>query len=125
MTIGRAERLLHMVNILRSGKGYCASELAHALGVSKRTIYRDVVDLSQQVPIYYDRGYRLLREWHLAGVAFTRDELLSLKRALETDSAPAGPRGPAAKLRAALDKINDQLWERFGDRDATYYGQDI
>ena len=125
MTIGKAERLLHMVNILRSGKGYRASELAQALGVSKRTIYRDVVDLSQQVPIYYDRGYRLLREWHLAGVAFTRDELLSLKRALETDFAPAGPRVFAGKLRAALAKINDQLRERFGDRDATYYGQDV
>jgi len=121
MTIGRAERLLHMVNILRSGKGYHASELAQALGVSKRTIYRDVVDLSQQVPIYYDRGYKLLREWHLAGIAFTRDELLSLKRALERDFFPAGPRDSAGKLRAALDKINDQLLERFGDRDATCY----
>jgi predicted DNA-binding transcriptional regulator YafY len=125
MTIGRAERLLHMVNILRSGKGYSASELAQALGVSERTIYRDVVDLSQQVPIYYDRGYRLLREWHLAGMAFTRDELLSLKLALDRDSTPAGPRCSAGKLRAALAKIDDQLWERFGDRDATYYGQDI
>ena len=27
-------------------------------------------------------------------------------------------------LRAALDKINDQLWERFGDRDAKCYRED-
>ena len=121
MTMKRAERLLHMVNILRSGKGYYASELARALGVSVRTIYRDVVDLSQQVPIYYDRGYRLLRERHLAGMAFTHDELLSLKRALERDFSPAGPRGGAGKLRAALAKIDDQLRERFGDRDAPCY----
>jgi predicted DNA-binding transcriptional regulator YafY len=82
------------------------------------------VDLSQQVPIYYDRGYRLLREWHLAGIAFTRDELLSLKRALERDFSPAGRRGSAGKLRAVLAKIDDQLWERFGDRDATRYRED-
>jgi len=125
MTKRKAERLFRMVNILRSGKGYHASELAEVLGVSKRTIYRDVVDLSQQVPIYYDRGYKLLRERYLADIAFTRDELLSLKCALETAYVPARPGDPAGKLRAALDKINDQLWERFGDNDGKSYRENV
>jgi predicted DNA-binding transcriptional regulator YafY len=121
MTKHRAERLFHMVNILRTGRGYHASELAEVLGVSVRTIYRDVVDISGQVPIYYDRGYRVLREARLANMAFTRDELLSLKRALEAAGLPLCPYHFPGGLQAALNKINDQLSGRFGHRDATGY----
>ena len=124
MTKRQAERLFHMVNILRSGKGYHASELAEVLGVSKRTIYRDVVDLSEQVPIYYDRGYKLLRERHLAEMAFTRGELLSLKRALEAAYFAVRPYDSPGKLQAAVNKINNQLLGRFGDRDGTGYKED-
>lgn len=124
MTKRKAERLFHMVNILRTGKGYHASELAEVLGVSKRTIYRDVVDLSEQVPIYYDRGYKLLRERHLAEMAFTRGELLSLKQALETAYFAVRRYDSPAKLQAALNKINNQLLGRFGDHDGTGYKED-
>jgi|GEM_PF-1901196 predicted DNA-binding transcriptional regulator YafY len=114
----KTERLFHLVNILRSGNGYRVAELARALKVSERTIYRYVVDLSEVVPIYYDKGYRILAEARLANMAFTREELLAVKLAFKTTELLAGSAGLTPAMRAALNKIEDQLSCRFGDSEA-------
>jgi predicted DNA-binding transcriptional regulator YafY len=114
MSVKRAERLFHLTNILRSGPGYSAKELAGLTGVSLRTIYRDVVDLSMLVPVYYDQGYRLLQESFLANLAFTRDELFALRMGMKM--APlADASHLVAAARSALAKIEDQLTFRFAD----------
>ncbi len=113
MTVKRAERLFHLTNILRSGQGYSAGQLAKMSGVSIRTLYRDVVDLSVLVPIYYDKGYRLLDESYHANLAFTRDEMLAIKLGMKM--APLAEASHlAAAARSALGKIEDQLAFRFG-----------
>ncbi len=113
MTTKRAERFFHLIGLLRSGRGYTGAELAKITGVSQRTVYRDVVDLSTIVPIYYDDGYRLLAETYVANLALTRDELLALR--LGAGIRPlADSSHLAAATRSALVKIEDQLARRFG-----------
>jgi predicted DNA-binding transcriptional regulator YafY len=118
MTQTKTERLFHLVNILRSGNGYRVADLARALNVSERTIYRYVVDLSEVIPIYYDKGYRIMAEARLANMAFMREELLAIKLAFKTTELLAGSAGLTPAMRAALNKIEDQLSCRFGDSEA-------
>jgi predicted DNA-binding transcriptional regulator YafY len=113
MTTKRTERLFLLVNLLRSGRGYTAPELAELLGVSPRTIYRDVVDLSSVVSVYYDGGYRLLTEEYVANLSFTRDELLALRLAVQLPPLAQASHLVAA-ARSALAKVDEQLDRRFG-----------
>lgn len=115
MTRKKAERLFCLANILSSRKGYRAAELAETLGVSERTIYRDVVDLSDLVPIYYDHGYRVLREARAADTAFTQRELLAIKLVFKTMELVGGDRFFTPAMRAALNKIETRISRSFGD----------
>jgi predicted DNA-binding transcriptional regulator YafY len=61
----RASRLISLVLLLQAGGTVTAGELAEALEVSERTIYRDILALSAAgVPVYAEQGraggYRLL-----------------------------------------------------------------
>lgn len=60
-------RLLRLVNILRLPAPQTTQALANALGVSERTIYRDIQDLITvaNLPVYHDRGYQMKSEGHL------------------------------------------------------------
>ncbi|MEE9455524.1 MAG: YafY family protein [bacterium] len=117
MSVNRAARLFHLISILRTGRGYTGSELADVAGVSQRTIYRDVVDLSDLVPIYYDEGYRLLSESFLANLTFTREELLALKLGVQMQAVAQGSYLGAA-TNSALAKIEEQLIRRCREPDA-------
>lgn len=113
MTTKRAERFFHLIGILKSGRGYTSAELAKMLGVSQRTIFRDIVDLSSLVSIYYDDGYRLLTETSIANVALTRDELLALRLGVRIPPLRASSH-LAAATRSALVKLDEILERRFG-----------
>ena len=78
-------RLLHVLNLLRGRPGLTADELARECEVSERTIYRYITDLSSaNVPIYFDRGYRLLSGAFLPPLNLTLDDYLVLKTALSS-----------------------------------------
>jgi predicted DNA-binding transcriptional regulator YafY len=110
----KTERLFKLVNILGSGRGFRAAELAGKLGVSIRTIYRDVVELSDLVPIRYDRGYRLMSGASAAGADFTREELMAIRLGVENKAlAVASPY--VAATQAALAKIDKRLSRRFAE----------
>jgi len=109
MTRKKAERLFCLASILSTDKGYRAAELAETLGVSERTIYRDVVDLSDLVPIYYDHGYRVLREARAGDTAFTRRELLAMKHVFKTMELIGGSGFFTPAMRAALSKIENRI----------------
>lgn len=50
------ERLLRLIRLLRSGRGYSANLLAEEVGISRRTLFRDIYILQQAaVPIRYSR----------------------------------------------------------------------
>ena len=77
----RADRLFQIVSLLRSRRATTGQQLATALGVSKRTVYRDVRDLQHSgVPIRGEAGvgYALDRRFDLPPLTFTSVELEGL-----------------------------------------------
>lgn len=84
--MAKSERLLLILNLLRSRRSLRASDLANKCEVSERTIYRDIRALSEAtVPIYFDRGYKLLGDAFLPPLNFTLDELLTLYVGLNSE----------------------------------------
>jgi len=79
-------RLLQVLNLVRSRQGISAKELALECQVSRRTTFRDIISLSSaEVPVYYEKGYRLLPGTFLPTLNFDLDEYLTLKGILSAD----------------------------------------
>ncbi len=79
----RTERLLAITLLLQARGKMTARHLAELLGVSIRTIYRDIDALSMaHVAISMDYGpgggYYLLNDHHIEAASFTREEAISL-----------------------------------------------
>lgn len=78
----RADRLLQIILYFRAHKFATARQLAEALEVSERTIYRDVNELlCCGVPIdgAAGVGYRIRRNFDLPPLMFDREELEALR----------------------------------------------
>lgn len=106
--MNRDQRLYELVQRLRDGRLHTAQELALALGVSTRTIWRDMAVLaSTGLPVEGERGlgYILRAPLLLPPMVLTPEELEALLAALET--AAATPEGRAA--RSLLYKITTLL----------------
>lgn len=86
----RADRLFQIVQILRGRRLTTAALLAERLGVSERTVYRDIRDLSLSgVPVEGEAGsgYRLLAGYDLPPLMLTTKEseaLIAAIRLLKT-----------------------------------------
>ncbi len=62
-----------------------ADKLAEECGVTERSIYRDIISLSEMnIPIYYDNGYKLASDNFLPPLNFSIEEYQLLKTALES-----------------------------------------
>ena len=106
MGMAKYDRLLYVLNLLRSRKSLNAARLAEECGVTERSIYRDIISLSEaNVPIYYDNGYKLASGNFLPPLNFSFEEYSCLKLALE--SSPLEMTGHNANLlrqiRAKVD----------------------
>jgi predicted DNA-binding transcriptional regulator YafY len=77
----RADRLFHIIQLIRGRRLTTAAYMAERLEVSERTIYRDIADLQHQgVPIDGEAGvgYRLGAGFDLPPMMFTQDEAKAL-----------------------------------------------
>ncbi len=78
----RLQRVLRLVHLLQSGKGYNTAALARACGVSRRTIFRDLELLRQAgFQVVYDEAegcYRLPSARLLPPTNFSLEEALAL-----------------------------------------------
>ncbi|TGG91681.1 YafY family transcriptional regulator [Natronospirillum operosum] len=77
----KSDRLFQMTNLIRSRQPLFARTLAEEMGLSVRTIYRYIDDLSAAgIPVYYDdgQGYRLLDGFELPPLAVTQEEFDAL-----------------------------------------------
>ncbi len=113
----KAERLLAITLLLQARGKMTADHLADLLGVSVRTIYRDMTSLSlSHVPVSMDYGpgggYFLPEETFVDPVTFTGEEAI----ALAVGGAIAGGShifGDGDRLRQALIKLEAVLPEEY------------
>ena len=110
----RADRLFQIVLMLGRGRVLTARTLAERLGVSERTIYRDIRDLAGSgVPIDGEAGvgYCLRRGYHVPPLMFDDEELQALAFGAEVAQSWGDDQMGDAAGRI-LDKIDAVLPER-------------
>jgi len=113
----RADRLFQIVLLLDRGRAVTARELADALQVSERTIYRDMADLSGSgVPISGEAGvgYLMRPGYRLPPLMFDADELAALALGSRMVRSWADPALGRAAERALL-RIESVLPKRLRD----------
>lgn len=82
----RSDRLFQIVQIIRHRQWTTAAYLAERLGVSERTIYRDMQDLQlSNVPVISEAGfgYQLDQSFNFPPLQFTEEELTALVLGLQ------------------------------------------
>ena len=103
----RAERLFRLVERLRAGRLVTARQLACALEVSERTVYRDVAHLiGSGVPIEGEAGvgYVMRQGYDLPPLMFDEEEVVALVAGARLIRAWGGT-GMAGAAESAIDKI--------------------
>lgn len=109
----RADRLFQIVQLLRGRRVVTAAQLSAALGISSRTLYRDIRDLSLSgVPILGEAGvgYRMGAGFEIPPIMFTYDEIEVLVAGIRMMESWGGPKLAAAG-QSALGKITHALPE--------------
>ena len=82
----KAERLFQLVNLIRAQQPITAEQLAQRIGVSVRTIYRYIDDLSLSgIALYGEpgRGYSLQDGFELPPLTLSQDEIAALLLGVE------------------------------------------
>lgn len=111
----RADRLMKLIRYLRSGNLHRATELAVAMNVSMRTIYRDMETLAKSgVPVEGERGtgYRITAAITLPPLNLSMAELealhigLAAMRQSHDPDLAAAASSLATKLDGVLPEVN-------------------
>lgn len=102
----RADRLFQVVQLLRRRRGATtAAHIAGRLGISERTVYRDIHDLiAAGTPIDGEAGvgYRMRPDYDLPPLMFDRDEIQALVLGVRI----AGQLGDPALARASASILS-------------------
>jgi len=109
MKMTKYDRLLFILNLLRTRRNLNAARIAEECGVTERTIYRDIIAISEaNIPIYYDNGYKYASDNFLPPLNISVDEYLTLSAAL--DSTPLAELGHSKHiLKSVRTKIEAVL----------------
>lgn len=103
----RADRLFQLLLELGRGRVRTARQLGERLGVSERTVYRDIADLAAQgIPVEGAAGigYSLRAGYQVPPLMFERDELEALALGAAWVSAYADD-----ELRHAADRVLSKI----------------
>ncbi|MBD3402085.1 WYL domain-containing protein [candidate division GN15 bacterium] len=106
MGMAKYDRLLYILNLLRTRRNLNAARLATECGVTERSIYRDILSLSEaNVPVYYDNGYKLASDNFLPPLNFDFEEYTAAKLAIESTPLAAAEnyREPLRRVRAKIE----------------------
>ena len=112
----KAERLLKLLDLIRSDPSYTPIRLAKECGVSQRTIFRDISALTVElgVTVEYENGYKLDANADTPYAGLTPGELLAI-RVAATSPVLSGTQYPhGTHLRTALAKISSALGDQAG-----------
>lgn len=106
----RTDRLFDIIQILRDGNLHRAQDIATALEVSVRTIYRDMDTLTASgIPVQGERGvgYMITSQITLPPLNLTTEELeaLNLGMAIVSEAADPGLKAAATSLAAKVDAV--------------------
>jgi predicted DNA-binding transcriptional regulator YafY len=111
MSVTRIHRLVRLITVLQSGRARSADDLAAELGVSRRTLFRDLKLIQDAgVPCYHESGvgYRMAQGFYLPPINLTVPETLGLL--LLGKSASAQPRRPlVGPALSAITKLVSTL----------------
>ncbi len=119
----RADRLMNLIRHLRDGQLHRASDLAAAMKVSLRTIYRDMETLAKSgVPIEGERGtgYRVTAAITLPPLNLSMSELEALHVGLAAMSQAQDP-DLAAAASSLASKLDGVLPEENAPRSLAVY----
>jgi predicted DNA-binding transcriptional regulator YafY len=101
----KIERLLHILSLLKANKRVQLGDLVERCGVSERTIYRDIVDISaSNIPIYYDKGYRIMSDGVVPPTCLSEPETKFLLNLLANSRTAQKPNNQKTANRI-IDKI--------------------
>jgi len=86
--MSKYERLLQIVNLLKARRYQRVEDLSRECAVSERTIYRDIAALAEAgLPIYFDRGYRILPGAFLPPLNLTAEEYFAVMKSQAEEEA--------------------------------------
>lgn len=114
-------RVLRLLTLLQSHRFWPGPDLAERLGVSERTLRRDIErlrELDYRVEALRGAagGYQLQAGSDLPPLIFTSDEAIALAVALQSAVATASIQGAADLMVAAFAKLEQVLPSRLRDR---------
>jgi predicted DNA-binding transcriptional regulator YafY len=105
--MNKSSRLLYLITIILNNPGVGVSRLSEKCGVSERTIYRDIIAISEaHIPIYYDNGYHILDTTRMPPLNFSSNELIYLYNILKSTSHTVALGDVASRL---ADKLRRHL----------------
>ncbi|MEV4316699.1 WYL domain-containing protein [Actinocrispum sp. NPDC049592] len=123
-----ANRTLELLSLLQAQKEWTGNDLARRLGVSPRTVRRDVNRLRELgYPVSATKGpggyYRLSRGTHLPPLIVDDEQAVAIALALQT--APATVTGMGDATKRALNSISELLPPHLSRRLATFSVEQI
>ena len=121
----RNDRLFTLIQTLRDGQLHRAGDLGKALGVSTRTIWRDMAALQASgLPVEGERGvgYVLKGPVSLPPLALTREEFEALRLGLSLVGSAADPAlaKAAASLRGKVGAVTPEGLQEPGTQSFVY-----
>ncbi len=102
----KCDRLFHLLILMQGGPPRTADELAAALSVSRRSLFRYLQTFERcGIPYYHDdaaRGYRIREDFYMRPLALTQDEAQAIADVCARESEQSRLLASAwSKIRAA------------------------